>query len=160
MGIFEKLTGGNNSEIEKWAVFVRLGMTLANTDGSISRDEAVFSSDFIIKKGNLSDADVQKVIKRSQEIENQFEIINSFTDEEKTDLIMYLIELSGSDGEFHGKEFVFIIALVGAMGTSAQAIADVIFSMEGIDLGELEKAYLETIKDNPQMTWPHISFKK
>ena len=91
MGIFEKLTGGNNSEIEKWAVFVKLGMTLANTDGSISRDEAVFSSDFIIKKGNLSDADVQKVIKRSQEIENQFEIINSFTDEEKTDLIKYLI---------------------------------------------------------------------
>ena len=160
MNIFEKLMGGN-SDLDKWALFFSLGYGLAGSDGEFSKSEGHFSGAFLREKGNLSDADLKKVIEKSQNIKDPIEKVQKLSNDDQLELFKYLIGLASADGKFHGNEYLAILALVFAIGIDPQVITNIICNLDTVDPEELRKAYQKMIDENTtEYVYPALSFKK
>ena len=158
MGIFQKLFG--SAEEDKWALYMRLGFILAASDGNATQDEGDFSGKFIIDKGKLTQSQYDRVREKFLKMDNPFEKILELSNDEKQELLKFLLTLAMTDNEFHEKEFLFIINCTLTMGMNPQVITDYIIGLNITDVEKCKKAYDEVVRraseDGVQM--PALSF--
>ena len=131
MGILSKLFGNSSkdSEIDKFSLYVALGMSVSAIDGDESQEEANFSSGYLRAKGShFSEDDWNKIILRAESIGHTLlDKLDKLSKTEKLDLLKYVLGMANADGKIDANELAYITMLAhysGMMESLIQLSAD------------------------------------
>ena len=110
MGILDKIFGAGSSDDDKWVLYVSMSMALAQADGETTQEEVEGSIVRLLRDKGVSQDKIPSIVEKAQnqDLGETFTKIRDFKDDDKLDLISYLINISHDDGYFHGEELVFI----------------------------------------------------
>tara|TARA_B100001287_G_scaffold235392_1_gene207525 strand:- start:11973 stop:12449 length:477 start_codon:yes stop_codon:yes gene_type:complete len=152
MGIFDKLFKNNTKdEDNKHVLFATVGFGLAISDGEATVDEGSWIGNYISNIQGMTPERHQKIILRSQqERETIMQLLPSLDEDEKIELINFMVGVATADGYFHGEEAAYMYAFSMLMGLSekqTEAIFDEVFSQFKIDVKEFESA-IAKMKNN------------
>ena len=123
MGIFDFLTGDDNSDIQ--STYFTLMHLVASLDGEISTDEEGYISNYLGSL-NLSESQTKKLQKKLNNLSpsDAMENANKLTQKEKLELIDHMIDVAKSDGVIAENEAVFITGFTETLGFSREILKD------------------------------------
>ena len=158
MGIFDKLFG-DDSHLNKWALFTSFGTQLAMADGEAESSEGYYTGAFLRSVAGLNEAEIKKVFDKSQKIDPVSEL-NKFSREDKAELLNFLVDLAGADGDFDPQEYLVIIAIAGIIQADLQKITDIIMERDDVDPNKLKAGYEVFRKSKYGTHLPNLSFTR
>ena len=146
MGILDKIFGASSNEDDKYVIFMACSYALAGADGEVSDEEAKFSGSYIAGLPGMTEKRYNSIRERfTREAETALVKAKDLKEDDKIELINFLIGVAMSDGYFHGAEANHI-AMVGVLiGLDPVHIINHIASNYEIDENEMTVA-LENMK--------------
>lgn len=115
MGILDKIFGTSSNEDDKYVIFMACSYGLAAADGEISDEESNFSGSYIANLPGMTEKRYNSIRERfTRESKTAVEKAKDLKEDEKIELINFLIGVAMSDGYFHGAEANHI-AMVGVL---------------------------------------------
>tara|TARA_B110000014_G_scaffold194063_1_gene142959 strand:- start:1358 stop:1819 length:462 start_codon:yes stop_codon:yes gene_type:complete len=153
MGILDKVFGSSSTSDDKWLIYTKCAMVLAHVDGDTSEKEVHGAVARLHQRGGLSRDKINSLIDRAsnEDFDAAIERAKStLSEDEKLDLVNFLIGNAQDDGYFHGEEVVFIAWVGAQFDMDADAlIAHMVAeeSYENVDIEEVKKA-LERFKQD------------
>lgn len=150
MGIFDKLFNNKKDEDNKHVLSASLGFLLAASDGDASPDEGKWIGQYIASIPGMTQERHKRIIDRSiSEGTEALKIAPSLSEDERIELVNFMIGVATADGYFHGKEAAFILTFsmfIGFSKDQAMNIMDHLFSEHEIDNNEFQNACKEMKK--------------
>tara|TARA_B100002051_G_C16412180_1_gene475217 strand:+ start:76 stop:564 length:489 start_codon:yes stop_codon:yes gene_type:complete len=146
MGILDKIFGAGSSDDDKWVLYVSMSMALAQADGETTQEEVEGSIVRLLRDKGVSQDKIPSIVEKAQnqDLGETFTKIRDFKDDDKLDLISYLINISHDDGYFHGEELVFICLAGSMMGLDGEYLYNHLTTHENylkVDQDEINKAF-------------------
>ena len=140
MGIFDKLFG-NKNEDDKLVILTVLGELVSQSDGNMDKTELDWISEYISSQENMTETRFNTIMKRAREeglsILNKIQKMN---EDDKLEILNFMVGVAESDGYFHGSEAMSIAGFSTFLGFDAIKILEDIQSKFDIDEDELEAA--------------------
>ena len=116
MGIFNKLFK-SKKEDDKLVILAVLGEMVAESDGIMDENEKKWISEFISSQPKMNESRFNNIIQRARkegaEILNK---INKMDQDEKLEILNFMIGVALSDGYFHGSEAMAISIFSVSLG--------------------------------------------
>lgn len=110
MGLINRLFGSKTSnEDDKYVLFGALGSMLALSDGEGTKEEGEWVGGYLASVPGMTRERHVNIIKRAgAEGHNALNHAQKLNEDEKIELINFLIGVATADGYFHGEEAAFI----------------------------------------------------
>ena len=158
MGILDTIFGNTTSSLEdKIAIYLALFTALARADGKVDEVELSFSRSFLADipgvKGlteNQWESIFSKADKNMVEFGTQSgwtSWAKKLTEEDKDELITYLVQGAASDGHIDSSEVAFILVISQTIGHDGMDVLAYMEQNYGLDKAEVDLAFsrLETM---------------
>ena len=141
MGFLSNIFGGSENEEDiKWAVYLGLSGSLGMADGESTKDEIDHFYSHLQKHAKgITDSRWNKICDLSHNI-NVAEKALKMKKADKLNLVYYLINLSASDGYFHGAELAWIIAFTTTIKVDSKKILTYVNEKYNVNMDEFEVA--------------------
>lgn len=138
MGILDKIFGTSSNEDDKYVIFMACSYGLAAADGEISDEESNFSGSYIASLPGMTEKRYNSIKERfTRESKTAVEKAKDLKEDEKIELINFLIGVAMSDGYFHGAEANHIAMLGVLIGLDPVNIINHIATNYEIDENEM-----------------------
>lgn len=148
MGILDKIFGPqDSSEDDKYVLYMNLALNLIAVDGDQSDDEMNKFFDFFRSIPGMTESRYERIHNRVVKQDGPLSYIDKINEDEKFELINFLIDLANSDGYFHGEECAYIILLAMMLKLDVEKLYDFLNTNYLINQAELEVA-TERLKEN------------
>jgi len=151
MGFFDKLFKNNsNDEDNKYILFAALGSLLSISDGKATSEEGLWIAQYVASINGMTAERHKKILNRSiGDGANAMKNSKKLNENEKIELLDFLIGVAIADGYFHGQEAAFIFTYSMFLGFSKEKSLNLLnhfFDEYEIDLNEFKNA-CEQMKD-------------
>jgi len=153
MGILGNIFGSNSSDDDKWIIYTRCAMALAHVDGETSEEEVHGTVARLHQRSGLSNDRVWSIIEKAKNEDFSAAIErakSTLSEDEKLDLLDFLIGNAHDDGYFHGEEVVFIAWLGVQFSFDAEYLFTHMTTHEtykSVDIKEIEEAMAKFSQD-------------
>lgn len=138
MGILDKIFGASSNEDDKYVIFWACSYALAGADGEISNEEAKFASSYIANAPGMTENRFNIIKERfAKESETALAKARDLKEDEKIELINFLIGVAMADGYFHGAEVNHIAMLGVLIGLNPENLIHHITTNYEIDENEM-----------------------
>ena len=146
MGILDKIFGASSSDDDKWVLYLSMSMALAEVDGETTQEEVDGQLIRLLRDKGVSQDRIPSIIEKAQnqDLGETFTKIADFKEDDKIDLINYLINVAHDNGYFHGEELVFICLAGSMMGLDGEYLYNHLNTHENylkVDQDEINKAF-------------------
>ena len=140
MGIFDKLFGNKNQD-DKLVILTVMGELVSQSDGNMDKTEIDWISKYISSQENMTEPRFNKIMERAREeglsILNKIQKMN---EDDKLEILNFMVGVAESDGYFHGSEAWSIAGFSALLGFDANKIFEDMQSKYDIDKDELDAA--------------------
>ncbi len=138
MGILDKIFGANSNEDDKYVIFWACSYALAGADGEVTKDEAEFAASYIFNAPGMTEKRYNSIKERfTRESQTAMAKARDLKEDEKIELINFLIGIAMSDGYFHGAEANHIAMLGALIGLNPENLIHHITNNYEIDENEM-----------------------
>ena len=143
MGILDKMFGSSeaSSDDDKYVLYLTTAINLTAVDGEQSQSEIDKLFEFFGSLPGMTEARYKKIHDRvTSGDENSVSYIEKMNEDDKLELINFLIELANSDGHFHGEEFAYVLLTGSLMGLDYEKLFNHIAEKYHVDEEEFNVA--------------------
>lgn len=160
MGILDKIFGAGSSDDEKWVLYLSMSMALAQADGETTKEEVDGSIIRLLRDKGVNQDRIPSIVEKAQNqnLGHTFTKIADFKEDDKIDLINYLITIAHDDGYFHGEELVFICLAGTMMGLDGEYLYNHLNTHEEylkVNQDEINKAFERVNKSFEKVKQQH-----
>jgi len=143
MGILNKIFGSTSSnEDDKYVLYLSLALQLAAVDGVGAQEEENKIYEFFLSDLKLTKEHYNRIRNKVDSVgEKTFSTIDKLNDDDKVELLNFLVDMATSAGHFHGDELVFIVTIGAFLGLDHEKLFDRLTSMFEVDQDEINKAF-------------------
>jgi uncharacterized tellurite resistance protein B-like protein len=142
MGILDTIFGtSSSSEDDKYVLYLWAALNVATVDGVAAEEEENKIYEFFLSDLGFSKDRYNRVRNRADR-EGAQALNNSknLNDDDKVELMNFLVDIAASDGYFHGEELVFIVGIGMLIGINQEKLYNHLIDNFEIDQDEVKIA--------------------
>lgn len=149
MGILDTIFGtSSSSEDDKYVLYLWAAINVATVDGVADEEEENKIYEFFLSDLGFSTERYDKIRNRAdREGAQVFSKAKNLNDDDKMELMNFLVDIATSDGHFHGEELVYIVGVGILLGLNYAKLYNHLTENFEIDPDEVKIAS-ERIKKN------------
>tara|TARA_Y100000022_G_C13078815_1_gene296802 strand:- start:201 stop:671 length:471 start_codon:yes stop_codon:yes gene_type:complete len=142
MGILDTIFGtSSSSEDDKYVLYLFAALNVATVDGVAAKEEENKIFEFFLSDLGFSNERYNKIRNRADKEGAQvFSKAKNLNDDDKIELMNFLVDIATSDGYFHGEELVYIIGIGMLIGLNSEKLYNHLTDNFEIDSDEVKKA--------------------
>jgi len=142
MGILDKIFGSSPSTLDdKYVLYMSLAINLTAVDGEQSQDEIDELFKFFGSIPGMTESRYTRIHDRvTNEGNNALSHIDKLSEDDKLELVNFLIDIATADGHFHGEEFAYILMMGVMLGLDYNKLFDHLIENHEIDKDEFDLA--------------------
>ena len=142
MGILDTISGtSSSSEDDKYVLYMSAAINLTAVDGEQSQEELDKLFEFFGSIPGMTESRYSRIHDRViNEENNAFSHIGKLSEDDRLELVNFLVDIATADGHFHGEEFAYILMMGVMLGLDYKKLFDHLAESHEIDQDEFDVA--------------------